>query len=95
VDLRPDAIVAQSTPVVAALIRETLTIPIVFVNVADPLGSGFFITSLSRPGGNLTGFTTDNSELGRKWVELLKTIAPNVDPDQEVPELIGRERLRS
>jgi putative tryptophan/tyrosine transport system substrate-binding protein len=75
-DLRPDAIVAQSTPVVAALIRETLTIPIVFVNVADPLGSGF-ITSLSHPGGNLTGFTTDNSELGGKWVELLKTIAPN------------------
>jgi putative ABC transport system substrate-binding protein len=75
VDLRPDAIVGQSTPVVVALVRETQTIPIVFVNVADPIGSGF-VASLSRPGGNLTGFTTDNSALGGKWVELLKEIAP-------------------
>jgi len=75
VDLRPDAIVAQGTPVVAALVRETQTIPIVFVNVADPIGSGF-VVSLARPGGNLTGFMTDNSALGGKWVELLKEIAP-------------------
>jgi putative tryptophan/tyrosine transport system substrate-binding protein len=75
VDLRPDAIVGQSTPVVVALVRETQTIPIVFVNVADPIGSGF-VASLARPGGNLTGFTTDNSALGGKWVELLKEIAP-------------------
>src|SRR5262249_5635644 len=76
VDLRPDLIVGQSTPVVAALARETRTIPIVFLNVADPIGSGF-VANLSRPDGNLTGFTTDNSELGGKWVELLKAIAPN------------------
>lgn len=75
VDLRPDAIIGHSTPVVVALARETQTIPIVFVNVADPIGSGFVI-SLSHPGGNLTGFTTDNSALGGKWVELLKEIAP-------------------
>jgi len=75
VDLRPDAIVGQSTPVVADLFRETRTIPIIFVNVADPIGSGF-VTSLARPGGNLTGFTTDNSALGGKWVEILKEIAP-------------------
>jgi ABC-type uncharacterized transport system substrate-binding protein len=75
VDLRPDAIVGQSTPVVVALFRETQTIPIVFVNVADPIGSGF-VVSLARPGGNLTGFMTDNSALGGKWVELLKEIAP-------------------
>ena len=75
VDLRPDAIVGQSTPVVVALVRETQTIPIVFVNVADPIGSGF-VVSLARPGGNLTGFMTDNSALGGKWVELLKEIAP-------------------
>jgi putative tryptophan/tyrosine transport system substrate-binding protein len=65
VDLRPGAIVGQSTPVVAALARETQTIPIVFVNVADPIGSGF-VVSLARPGGNLTGFMTDNSALGGK-----------------------------
>ena len=75
VDLRPDAIVGQSTPVVVALVRETQTIPIVFVNVADPIGSGF-VVSLARPSGNLTGFMTDNSALGGKWVELLKEIAP-------------------
>ena len=75
VDLRPDVIVGQSTPVVAALVRETQTIPIVFANVADPIGSGF-VVSLARPGGNLTGFTTDNSALGGKWVQLLKEIAP-------------------
>ena len=75
VDLRPDAILGHSTPVVVALVRETQTIPIVFVNVADPIGSGF-VVSLARPGGNLTGFMTDNSALGGKWVELLKEIAP-------------------
>ena len=75
IDLRPDAIVGQSTPVVAALARETQTIPIVFVNVADPIGSGF-VASLARPGGNLTGFTTDNPAFGGKWVQLLKEIAP-------------------
>ena len=75
VDLRPDAIVGQSTPVVATLVRETQTIPIVFVNVADPIASGF-VVSLARPDGNVTGFTTDNSALGGKWVELLKEIAP-------------------
>ena len=75
VDMRPDAIVGQSTPVVVALVRETQAIPIVFLNVADPIGSGF-VVSLARPGGNLTGFMTDNSALGGKWVELLKEIAP-------------------
>jgi putative ABC transport system substrate-binding protein len=75
VDLRLDAILGQSTAVVVALVRETQTIPIIFVNVADPIGSGF-VVSLARPGGNVTGFMTDNSALGGKWVELLKEIAP-------------------
>ena len=75
VDLRPDVIVGQSTPVVITLVRETQAIPIVFVNVADPIGSGF-VVSLARPSGNLTGFMTDNAALGGKWVELLKEIAP-------------------
>ena len=75
VDLRPDTLVGQSTPVVIALAQATQAIPIVFLNVADPIGSGL-VKSLSHPGGNLTGFTTDNSSLGGKWVELLKEIAP-------------------
>jgi putative ABC transport system substrate-binding protein len=68
--------VGQGTPVILAIVQETRTIPIVFLNVADPIGSGF-VASLSRPDGNLTGFATDNAALGGKWVELLKEIAPD------------------
>ena len=64
--LQPEVILAQSTPVVAALQRETRTIPIVFVNTADPVGSGF-VASLPRPGGNITGLAGGlNSTLGCK-----------------------------
>jgi putative tryptophan/tyrosine transport system substrate-binding protein len=73
--LQPDAILGQTTPVVRALAREMPTRPIVFVTVSDPIGSGF-AASLARPGGNITGFTVDDSALGGKWVELLKQIAP-------------------
>src|ERR1700692_1417287 len=55
VDLRPDAIFSVTTPVTGAFVRETHTIPIVIANVADPIASGF-VTSLGRPGGNVTGF---------------------------------------
>ena len=75
VDLQPDAIVGQSTPVIGALARETQATPIVFVLVTDPIGSGF-TASLARPGGNITGFMVDNSALGGKWLELLKEVAP-------------------
>jgi putative tryptophan/tyrosine transport system substrate-binding protein len=75
VDLRPDVILGQTTPVIGALARETQTIPIVFVTVSDPIGSGF-AANLAHPGGNITGFTVDDSALGSKWVELLKEIAP-------------------
>jgi putative ABC transport system substrate-binding protein len=75
VNLKCDLIVAHSTAVVAALQRETSTIPIVFVFVSDPVGSGF-ITSLPNPGGNITGFINIESSLGGKWVELLKETAP-------------------
>ena len=75
VELRPDAIFGQTTPVIGALARETRTIPIVFVTVSDPIGSGF-AASLTHPGGNITGFTFVESAMGSKWVELLKEIAP-------------------
>jgi putative tryptophan/tyrosine transport system substrate-binding protein len=75
VDLRPDAIFDQTTPVTGALARETQTIPIVFVYVADPIGSGF-APSLARPGGNITGFTYLEPTTGGKWVGLLKEVAP-------------------
>jgi putative ABC transport system substrate-binding protein len=75
VDLRPEAILGQTTPVTGALAHETRTIPIVFVTVSDPIGSGFAM-SLARPGGNVTGFALFESSMGGKWVELLKEIAP-------------------
>ena len=77
VGLKPDLIVGQSTPAVAALLRATRVIPIVFVNVSDPVGSGF-IESLPRPGSNITGFSNFEPAMGGKWVELLKEIAPHV-----------------
>jgi putative tryptophan/tyrosine transport system substrate-binding protein len=75
VDLQPAAIVGQDTPVTASLARETRTIPFVFAVVADPIGSKF-VANLARPGGNITGFTSNDSALGGKWVQLLKEIAP-------------------
>jgi len=77
VGLKPDVILAETTPAVAALQRETQTIPIVFVRINDPIGSGF-VQSLARPGGNLTGFTNFEFSMGGKWLELLKEIAPSV-----------------
>jgi putative ABC transport system substrate-binding protein len=75
VDLRPEAIFGQTTPVTGVLAGETRTIPIVFVYVADPIASGF-ATSLAHPGGNITGFSELDPALGGKWVELLKEVAP-------------------
>ena len=75
VDLRVDAILADTTPVTEALARETRTIPIVFAVVSDPVGSGF-AASVAHPGGNITGFTNFDPAMGGKWVELLKEIAP-------------------
>jgi putative ABC transport system substrate-binding protein len=75
--LQPEVMLSSTTPVTAALQRETQTIPIVFTVVADPLGSGF-VKTLSRPGGNITGFINLESSLIEKWLELLKEIAPRV-----------------
>ena len=77
VDLRPDAIFSVTTIVTNALVRETQTIPIVIVTVADPISSGF-VTNLGRSGGNVTGFAVYERSMGGKWLELLKRIAPGV-----------------
>jgi putative ABC transport system substrate-binding protein len=73
----PDVILASTTPVTAALHRETSTIPIIFAIVSDPVGAGF-VASLPRPGGNITGFTQTDPALGGKWLGLLKEIAPSI-----------------
>jgi len=74
---KPDLVVAETTVAVAALARERSSIPIVFVNVSDPVGGGF-VASLAKPGGAITGFMSNEPTLGGKWPELLKEIAPEV-----------------
>jgi putative ABC transport system substrate-binding protein len=73
---QPDVLVAHTSVPVIALSKETATIPIVFVQVADPIGSGF-ITNLAHPGGNITGLSSFEPSIGSKWLELLKEIAPD------------------
>jgi putative tryptophan/tyrosine transport system substrate-binding protein len=74
---RPEVILSHITPTTAALVQQTRTIPIVFATVADPVGSGF-VVGFSRPGGNVTGFTSIEPTMAGKWLELLKEIAPRV-----------------
>jgi putative ABC transport system substrate-binding protein len=76
--LAPEVIVSGGTPLTRELLQRTRTIPIIFVNVGDPLASGL-VQSLAHPGGNVTGFTAIESSFGGKWVELLKEIAPRVN----------------
>ena len=75
VGLNPDVIVGNSTPVVTALRHATRTIPVVFVQIIDPVGSGL-VESLARPGGNMTGFSDFEYATASKWLELLKEVAP-------------------
>jgi putative ABC transport system substrate-binding protein len=75
--LAPDVILASGTSTMAALLQATPTVPIVFLNVADPVGAGF-VNSLARPGGNATGFSQFEYSLSAKWLELLKEIAAGV-----------------
>ena len=77
VGLAADVILANATPILAAVRAQTHTIPIVFVQVIDPVSRGF-VNSLARPGGNITGFTNFEFPMGGKWVEMLKEIAPQV-----------------
>ena len=74
--MQPDLIVAGSTLTTSALLQEAKTVPIVFVTAANPIATGF-VTTLQRPGGNLTGFTNNLPSMGGKWLELLKEVAPS------------------
>src|SRR5262249_51982482 len=75
--LVPDVILAVASPAVAALQQATRTVPIVFVNIVDPVGAGF-VDSLAQPGGNLTGFISFEYVISAKWLELLKDISPEL-----------------
>jgi putative tryptophan/tyrosine transport system substrate-binding protein len=75
--LAPDVVLASGNSTLAPLLQATRTVPIVFANVADPVGAGF-VDSLARPGGNATGFILFEYGISGKWVELLKEVAPGV-----------------
>src|SRR6516165_10848012 len=75
--LTPDIILVSGTYAATAVKQLTRTVPIVFVNVADPVGVGI-VDSLARPGGNITGFMVFDFSFGGKWLDLLKEIAPHV-----------------
>ncbi len=75
--LGPDVILANGTSIIGPVLQTTRTVPVVFVNVTDPVAGGF-VDSLSRPGGNATGFASIEYSMSGKWVELLKQIAPRV-----------------
>jgi putative ABC transport system substrate-binding protein len=77
VRLNPDVLLAVTTPAVVALQHETRSIPIVFANVADPVGQGI-IAGFAKPGGNATGFGAFEFSIGGKWVEVIKEIAPSI-----------------
>src|SRR3979490_2291463 len=88
VALQPDLILSPHTPTTAALLRQTRTIPIVFTNITDPVGSGF-VASFPRPGGNVTGFVNMEPTMASKWLELLKEVAPALT---ELPSYSTQQR---
>lgn len=77
-ELNPDVVVTSSTVETALMAAASKTIPIIFATASDPVGNGF-VQSLARPGGNLTGFTNSDPEMGGKWLQLLKEIDPRIE----------------
>ena len=75
--LKPDVILAASTPALAAVHQQTRSVPVVFVNVADPIKQGF-VSGLAHPDANVTGFTSLEFSMGSKWIETLKQISPSL-----------------
>lgn len=77
-ELNPDVVLTSSTVETALMVAATKTIPILFATASDPVGNGF-VQSLARPGGNVTGFTNSDPEMGGKWLQLLKEIDPRIE----------------
>jgi putative ABC transport system substrate-binding protein len=83
----PDVILVNATQATTPMQQATKTVPIVFTQVADPVSAGF-VASLARPGGNITGFTNFSYDIGAKWLELLKEIAPFVTDAKDIERTI-------
>ena len=77
IDLKPDVVLARSNSAVTALQQANRDVPIVFTQVSDPIGRGF-VTTLARPGGNVTGFSSFEASMGGKWLEKLEEVAPKL-----------------
>jgi putative tryptophan/tyrosine transport system substrate-binding protein len=97
ISLRPDVILAQSTLTLAPLQQLTTDIPIVFLQVVDPVAGGF-VKSMARPGGNVTGVALGEFSIGAKMLEVLKQVAPQLTPGrrylQSGPSSAGRNVAR-
>jgi putative ABC transport system substrate-binding protein len=91
VRLKPDVTLVQTSVAVTALLRESPSLPLVFVQINDPVDSGF-VPSLARPGGNITGFTPAESSMGAIMLEILKDVAPHIN---HVTVLISPEAVSS
>ena len=76
--MKPDVVFSQNTPTTATLHQQRQTVPIVFVLVSDPIGSGF-VTSIPHPGGNITGVIAMEATVAGKWLQLLKELAPHIN----------------
>ena len=75
---QPDIVLTQNTPATASVVQQTRATPVIFMNVSDPVGSGF-VASLARPGGNVTGFINLEATIAGKWLEVLREVAPRVN----------------
>ena len=80
IGMRPAVILAITNTSMAALHHETTNIPVVFINVSDPVGMGY-VESLARPGGSVTGLTPFEPSLGSKWLSFLKELAPSIEDE--------------
>src|SRR5215204_7381569 len=92
VDLGPEVIMNGGLPTLVAIQQATRTIPIVFAQVLDPVGAGF-VDSLSRPGGNITGFVSFEYSMASKWLETLKLIAPNISRIAAIRDLASPSEM--
>jgi len=94
IGMKPSVLLATNSLCADALRRETRTIPIVFTNVSDPLGSGL-VDSMSHPGGNMTGFTNFEFQIAGKWLDILKSMAPSMTRAIIIlsPENVGGQGL--
>jgi len=92
VELQPDVILSTGGPALTALLDRTRTIPIIFTNITEPVSSGF-VANLAHPGGNVTGFSVQEDAIAGKWLELLKTIAPQVTRALVLTEADSRPQM--